>query len=212
MSSSPRPAQVTPESAARAGSSSASSTQHLEAVPFPYHEVAAPAGSRFALRQFPPAGGTSVADPAGMGAQVAELEAQAREAGRQQVELQARARLEEQLNRERIAIAQALTDFARERSAYYRKIEEEAVRLALSIARKILHREAQVDPLLLMGILRVALDRMEGATSVVLAVPPQQAAVWRNFLITRMAAGELPEVVQEADAARHSDAPPAAQR
>jgi flagellar assembly protein FliH len=128
---------------------------------------------------------------------MAEREAQAREAGRQQGELQARTRLEEQLARERSAIAVAVADFARERAAYYRKIEEEAVRLALNIARKILHREAQIDPLLLMGILRVALDRIEGATGVTLAVNPLQAAVWRNFLITRMGPGELPEVVED---------------
>ena len=111
--------------------------------------------------------------------------------------MQARAKLEEQLLRERTAIAQAVNEFARERAAYYRKIEEEAVRLALSIARKVLRREAQIDPLLLMGILRVALDRIEGATSVVLAVPPQQGGVWRNYLTTRMDAGELPEVVED---------------
>ncbi len=33
------------------------------------------------------------------------------------------------------------------------------VRLALAIARKVLHREAQMDPLLLAGVVRVALDR-----------------------------------------------------
>jgi flagellar assembly protein FliH len=104
---------------------------------------------------------------------------------------------DEQLARERSSVATALTDFSRERAAYYRKIEKEAVQLALSIARKILHREAQVDPLLLMGILRVAMERIEGATGVALAVHPQQAAVWRNYLITRMGPGELPEIVED---------------
>jgi flagellar assembly protein FliH len=162
-------------------------------LPFPYPEVAVPAGSRFALTQFPPTPRVPGNNPA----PAAEREAQAREAGRLQAELQARAKLEEQLLRERTAIAQAVNEFARERAAYYRKIEEEAVRLALSIARKVLRREAQIDPLLLMGILRVALDRIEGATSVVLAVPPQQGGVWRNYLTTRMDAGELPEVVED---------------
>ena len=94
-------------------------------------------------------------------------------------------------------MAQALTDFARERAAYYQKIEEEAVQLALSIARKVLHREAQVDPLLLMGIVRVALERIEGATGVVLAVAPQQAADWQRYLASRMDPGDLPEMVED---------------
>jgi flagellar assembly protein FliH len=95
-------------------------------------------------------------------------------------------------------VATALAEFARERAAYYQKIEEEAVRLALSIARKILHREAQVDPLLLMGIVRVALERIEGATGVALAVHPQQAADWRRYLASRMDAGAMPEIVEDA--------------
>jgi hypothetical protein len=55
------------------------------------------------------------------------------------------------------------------------------VQLALSIARKVLHREAQVDPLLLMGIVRVALERIEGATGVTLAVHPEQVPEWRQL-------------------------------
>ena len=117
--------------------------------------------------------------------------------GRREGGIESHAKFEEQLGRERASMAKALTDFARERATYYQKIEEEAVQLALSIARKVLHREAQVDPLLLMGILRVALERIEGATAVVLAVHPQQAAVWRNYLVTRVGSGEMPEIVED---------------
>jgi flagellar assembly protein FliH len=137
------------------------------------------------------------AEPSSSLARVAEGEAQARELGRRQGEMESRAKFEEQLVRERAGVAQALADFARERADYYQKIEKEAVLLALSIARKILHREAQVDPLLLMGILRVALERIEGATGVVLTVHPQQATVWRSYLISRMGPGELPEIVED---------------
>ena len=49
------------------------------------------------------------------------------------------------------------------------------MQLALSIARKILHREAQLDPLLLAGIVRVALEKIDGATEVVLRVHPQKS-------------------------------------
>jgi flagellar assembly protein FliH len=165
-----------------------------EATPFIYCEVTAPAGASWTGPVQP---GPGDAEGSSALAHFAEREAQARELGRRQGEQESRAKFEEQLVRERAGVAQALADFARERADYYQKIEKEAVLLALSIARKILHREAQVDPLLLMGILRVALDRIEGATGVVLAVHPQQATVWRSYLISRMGPGELPEVVED---------------
>jgi flagellar assembly protein FliH len=169
-----------------------SAKEPSEALPFPYSEVAPLTSPQVILPAEPAAPGAAES----AGALAAAL-AEAREMGRRQGEIESHAKFEEQLGRERAAVAKALTDFARERATYYRKIEEEAVQLALSIARKVLHREAQVDPLLLMGILRVALERIEGATAVVLAVHPQQAAVWRNYLVTRVGAGELPEIVED---------------
>jgi len=164
-----------------------------EVLPFRYCEVAGPAGRR-------PAGavpGGGLSSPQSLLWEAAEREGQVREAGRQQGEREARARFEEQLGRERAAVAEALRDFARQRADYYRKIEREAVQLALSIAHKVLHREAQVDPLLLMGVVRVALDQIDGATKITLAVPPQQAAEWRRFLAAQLEPGQAPEVVED---------------
>jgi len=103
-------------------------------------------------------------------------------------------------------VAQALKDFARERATYYQKLEEEAVRLAMSIARKVLHREAQVDPLLLMGIVRVALEKIEGSTGVALLVHPERAPEWRRYLASRVDAGDLPEIVEDPACGRSSAA------
>lgn len=181
MSSSPSRARVPPPAM------TAVQSAQPEVSPFPYSEVAGSAG--------PP--GRRESDASVVAAQLAEREARVRDAGRQQGELESRAKFEEQLARERSSVAQALADFARERAAYYQKIEGEAVQLALSIARKVLHREAQVDPLLLMGIARVALERIEGATGVVLAVHPLQAGEWRRYLACRMDPGDLPEIVED---------------
>ncbi|MGA7694430.1 MAG: FliH/SctL family protein [Candidatus Sulfotelmatobacter sp.] len=188
-------------SASRAALSPASPTpvpgEPPAVLPFSYSiAVAEPGKPNFLLSEHRLASPGEL-DPAAGAAPGLEREAQVRELGRQQGGLECRAKFEEQLARERSAVAQALADFARERAAYYKKIEAEAVQLALSIARKVLHREAQVDPLLLMGILRVALERIEGATGVVLAVNPQQAPVWRNYLISRLGPGELPQVVED---------------
>jgi len=165
-----------------------------QVFPFPYNEAAGPPNRRDLLQES--AGAES--EVRALAAQEVEREARARELGREQGERESRAKFEERLVGERSAVAKALTDFARERAAYYQKIEEEAVRLALSIARKILHRESHVDPLLLMGMVRVALERIEGASGVVLAVHPEQAAVWRNYLATRMAAGDVPQIAEDA--------------
>ncbi len=91
----------------------------------------------------------------------------------------------------------AVGEFIGERAAYYQKVEAEVVQLALSIARKILHREAQVDPLLLAGIARVALEKIEGATRVTLLVHPQAAAGWRQYLALTMKPGDIPEIVED---------------
>jgi len=193
MSSSPKTAQVP----SPAGIQAQPVPVRLRASPFPYCEVAVRTvdpdlgGTRFSSSGGAESGSSALA------VQALEREAQARALGRQQGELDSRAKFEEQVARERSAVTAALTDFARDRAAYYQKIEEEAVRLALSIARKIMHREAQVDPLLLMGIVRVALERIEGATGVVLAVHPQQAGDWQRYLASRMNPGDLPEILED---------------
>ena len=190
MSSSPRPAPLPPQFPAPA------SKPVLEAFPFPYAEAAAAAGARNFVRPSYSSAGMGSSAPESQAK--AEREAQVRESSRQQAGIELRAKFEEQLARDRSAIAQALTDFAHERAAYYQKIEEEAVRLALRVARKVLHREAQVDPTALMGILRVALDRIEGATGVALAVHPEKAAAWRSYVSTQLRASQSPQIVEDA--------------
>jgi flagellar assembly protein FliH len=168
----------------------------VEALPFPYDEVVVSGDVHNLPRMGFPVG-EKEPDLSELAKQGSAREAQARELGRQQGEIDSHTKFDEQLGRERAAIATALSEFARERAAYYLKIEAEAVQLALSIARKILHREAQVDPLLLKGIVRVALEHVEGATGVVLAVHPQQSGDWRQYLASHMDAKDVPEIVED---------------
>jgi flagellar assembly protein FliH len=185
MSSSPRRAPV-------AGWDSPAKQSTEEPAAFLYNEIAGSVarsgtGETSSLATRPDASAPSQPEPL----------AQARELGRQQGLVEAKAKFDEQVARERAAIVSALAQFTRERANYYRRIEEEAVQLALSIARKVLHREAQVDPLLLMGIVRVALERIEGATGVVLAVAPQHASDWQRYLASRMEPGDMPEILED---------------
>ena len=119
------------------------------------------------------------------------------EAARQEGEARARQAFEQELDRVRGNIRTALTEFAQERSAYFQKVEAEVVQLALSIARKVLHREAQVDPLLLAAIVRVAMDKIESRTKVTVRVHPMYAADCRAFFARGLEPQAVPEIEED---------------
>ncbi len=83
------------------------------------------------------------------------------EKGLAEGEARARATLEKTLAETRGEVTEVLRQFTVERETYFQRVESEIVQLSLSIARKILHREAQMDPLLLTGIVRVAPGQFE---------------------------------------------------
>jgi flagellar assembly protein FliH len=192
MSTSPNPARIPGAAPSPAAGNSP------QALPFPYREIPASAGSSSsAHRDFGQAGFEP--DPGDEGAgDVALREARTRELGREEGRIEASKNFELQLARERTMLTTAVSEFIHERAAYYQKVEAEVVQLALSIARKILHREALVDPLVLAGIARVALEKIEGATRVTLLVHPQVAAGWRQYLALHIKPGDLPEIVEDA--------------
>ena len=110
----------------------------------------------------------------------AQKEQQAWSKGRDAGQAEAHAAFEQQIAKLREEISKALHDFAAERDTYFQRVEEQVVRLTLAIARKILHREAQVDPLLLAGILRVALEKIASNTNTRLRAHPSDIKVWRD--------------------------------
>jgi flagellar assembly protein FliH len=127
----------------------------------------------------------------------ATREQAAREEGRKDGETRARAYYDEQLQKIRGGIVSALSEFVREREQYFKRVEVEVVQLALSIARKILHREAQVDPLLLAAIVRVALEQMEAGTKTKLRINPQYLAEWHAYFARTMQEEFVPEIVAD---------------
>ncbi len=104
----------------------------------------------------------------------------ARLSGIAEGEARARKTFEQMLNAERQALVATIREFARERQHYYQRVEAEIVQLALAIARKILHRESQVDPLLLAGVVQVALRNMAKHSAVRVRVHPDKAELWRE--------------------------------
>ncbi|MGC9224274.1 MAG: FliH/SctL family protein [Terracidiphilus sp.] len=109
-----------------------------------------------------------------------------RECGREEgrrAEREAQAPAAAQENERRRRQAAALVDeFHRERDRYLHAVEQEVVRLALAVAARILRREAQMDPLLLAGAVRVALGQLAGASEIRLRVPAKEAELWKETI------------------------------
>lgn len=124
------------------------------------------------------------------------------EQGRQAAQQQFRADLDAAVAKHRDQISQNLQQFALERQSYYRRIEGEVVQLALAVARKILHREVQIDPQALAGIVRITLEKLNTGTKVKLRVPPQEAAEWRHYFACRMEDTPAPDIHEDSAIAR----------
>lgn len=92
-------------------------------------------------------------------------------------------------------VMQAIGQFQEEQEKYFRAVEHEVVELALAIAARILRREAQMDPLLLTGAVRVALGQLSHSTEVRLCVPGGEAALWREAIAHVPNLALRPEVV-----------------
>lgn len=105
----------------------------------------------------------------------------ARSAAAAEAEQRMRAELTEHQLNARQQMARTLESFSHERTAYFDHVEEGIVQLALSIARKILQRESELDPTLLAGLVRIALDRMQSGTAVQVRVTPAEAELWRSL-------------------------------
>jgi flagellar assembly protein FliH len=78
--------------------------------------------------------------------------------------------------------AELVEGLARERDRYLQAVEHEVVELALAVAARILRREAQMDPLLLTGAVRVALGQLSASTQVRLRVPPSELDLWTEAI------------------------------
>lgn len=85
---------------------------------------------------------------------------------------------ERELQRVRAGVATVLDQFAHQRDEYFLQVESEVVQLALAIARRIVHRETQIDPGLLAGLVNYELEQLDQSTSVRLFVSPDVLKRW----------------------------------
>jgi flagellar assembly protein FliH len=115
---------------------------------------------------------------AGMEQQMAAVRSEAYEAGRRDEETRHAGRDERMVE----SVARAVESFHSDRARYFAGVEREVVELALAIAARVLHRESQMDPLLLSGAVRVALGQLSESTEVLLRVPAAEAALWKDLV------------------------------
>lgn len=126
-----------------------------------------------------------------------------------ETERRVREEYEAELERLRGTVAEAVAGFELQRNEYFARVEAEVVQLALSIAAKILHREAQVDPMLVAALVRITIEKMREGTSVTVRVSPGRAGAWQQCFSSypRLAAVRVVEdaEVSEADCVLETD-------
>lgn len=133
---------------------------------------------------------------------ISEMELEARVAKAKaeviaEMEPRLRTEYEQRLQAAREPIARTVEAFEAQKSEYFAQVEAEVIQLALAIARKILHREAQVDPMLVASLVRIALEKMREGSSVIIRVGQGRAANWRTYFAGVPALAEV-DVVEEA--------------
>ena len=125
------------------------------------------------------------------------------EAVRQEALAQGRAELEGRRMELLIECAgqwhRAVEDFRQARESYFARVEREVVELSLAIAARIIQREAQLDPLLLSGAVRVALGQLQEAATVELRVPAASHEMWSETLRLMPNLPVVPKVVTDND-------------
>jgi flagellar assembly protein FliH len=76
------------------------------------------------------------------------------------------------------------------------------VQLALAIAAKILHREAQVDPMLVATLVRMAVEKMREGSSVNLRVGVGEGPRWKRYLADEMKGASV-QIIEDAELSDH---------
>lgn len=91
--------------------------------------------------------------------------------------------LQERVALERARVLRACEGFEKERARYFADVEAEVVKLALAIAARVLHREAKLDPLLLVAAVRVVLEKVADNSTMELRVPAAEMDKWQNVIV-----------------------------
>lgn len=109
-----------------------------------------------------------------------------------------RSEFEAKFASEQLKLVETLAHFKKERTEYYGRVESELVHLALAIAGKILHREAQVDRMLLAALARIAVENLQHRSNVVVRVRPEHCERWREYFQNHLKGSKV-EVLEDSN-------------
>ncbi len=79
-------------------------------------------------------------------------------------------------------LGQSLQELAGVRRKHLLDSEQDALRLAIAVAKKVLNRELSVDPESLLGIVKAAFERMEARDILSVRLHPNEAPVVERYL------------------------------
>lgn len=104
------------------------------------------------------------------------------EQGRLAGETAAKKSLEEQVRLTLEGLARAVVEVAGARTETIRRAEADTVRLAVEIARRVLHRELSLDSSALEALMKAAIEKLSGQEIYRVRVHPEQEALMRACL------------------------------
>ncbi len=104
------------------------------------------------------------------------------ERGHTQARVEAQQEFEIQLAAEREKILACCAKFVEDRRTHAALLEAEMVKLSMAIAKKILHREAKLNPMVLQEVVRNMLDSVRNEQEINLRVTIADADLWRGLI------------------------------
>src|SRR5215472_5946618 len=111
-----------------------------------------------------------------------EADANAYARGRREAESAMNERVAASVRTTAEQLAHSLADLSAARPKLCKQAEADLLRLAVSLARRILHRELSVDPLALQSLVQICLDRLAGQEQLQVRVNSALAAPIRAIL------------------------------
>ncbi len=114
-------------------------------------------------------------------AEIEHLIGAAHQKGFEEGQAAGRQSLAGQVDAMQLKLARSIEEMTGARLRYRREAEQDAVALALAVARRILHRELTVAPEALLGLVKAALEKMEAREIHQVRVSRQDAAMVRQF-------------------------------
>jgi flagellar assembly protein FliH len=111
-------------------------------------------------------------EPEPPGVDIAMLERSAYENGLRQGEKSGMAAAERKIEEISRRHADSILEIGRLKSSLYAQVEHEVAKLAIEVAKKIVHREIQADPEIIQTLVHVALSHVTEKTSVRVHVHP----------------------------------------